>query len=72
MADHVTFKFTICFTFFIAFGTTEWFFICMGRNMISQVYFADVFFLAKTALIRNFLCMMTHMDGKVLRTATTV
>ena len=71
MADHMLLKFTICFKLFIALGTTEWFFICMGSNMEFQRVLADVFFLAKTALKRNFLCVSTHMNDKILRAAAT-
>ncbi len=65
MADHMLFKFAICFKFFIALGTLEWFFICMGSNMIGQRILANVFFPAKIAFERNFLCMMTHMSDKI-------
>ena len=70
MADHMTCQFTVRSALFIALRTLEWRFICMEINMIVQGLLINVFFLAKTAFIRNFLGMSTHMNGKVLRTAT--
>jgi hypothetical protein len=66
MADHVTFKITICFKFLIALRTLEWRFICMGSNVIGQGFMINIFFLAKIALKWNFLCMSTHMNDKVV------
>jgi ABC-type polysaccharide/polyol phosphate export permease len=71
MADHMTFKVTINFKLFITLGTAEWFFICMGSNMACQILLIDVFFLAKTALKRNFPCMSTHMNDKIAKYVKT-
>jgi hypothetical protein len=69
MADHVIPKVAICFKLFIAFGTLERFSICKGTCIhcivTLQRQLIGEFFLAKITLKWNFLCMPTHMNGKV-------
>ncbi len=71
MCYHMLFKLTICFKLVIALWTTEWSFIRMRIYVMSQVLLTNVFFLAKTALERNFLCMSTHMNDNICTTFET-